>query len=263
MDPTQLFFEERKKNIAAIRESNQLFDISKKWICEVSPFKYIFNFDWLGRPIIQIGADMVAVQEAVWRAKPDLIIETGIAHGGSLIYHASLLALLDVCEALQNGESFDPANPKRKVVGIDIDIRPHNRSAIESHPLAAYISMIQGSSIESGVVSRVEEFAKRYQRRMVVLDSNHTESHVFAELEAYTPLVSPDSYCIVFDTAIEHMPEGFYSDRPWKKGDNPLTAVRRYLSKNPDFSVDGELDGKILIGNAPGGFLRRSGTGHA
>jgi len=259
MDPIQSFLEERTKNISAIRSSSHISSVSNNWICEASAFKYIFNFDWLGRPIIQIGADMVAVQEAVWRLKPDLIIETGIAHGGSLIYHASLLALLDVCEALSEGKSFDPGNPKRKVLGIDIDIRPHNRLEIEKHPLAAYISMIQGSSIDAGVISRVEEFANRYQRRMVVLDSNHTESHVFAELEAYAPLVSPDSYCIVFDTAIEHMPDGFYSDRPWKKGDNPLTAVQKYLAKNPDFSVDGELDGKILIGNAPGGFLRRSG----
>lgn len=258
MNNISSFYEERQKNIAAIRESRHLADLSNEWIREVTPFKYIFNFDWLGRPIIQIGADMVAVQEAVWTAKPDLIIETGIAHGGSLIYHASLLALLDLCEASANGFSVNPRKPKRQVLGIDIDIRSHNRQAIEAHPLAGYLTMFEGSSIETNMIAKVIDFSKNYQRTLVVLDSNHTEAHVLSELEAYAPLVSPGCYCIVFDTAIENMPTSFYKNKPWSKGNNPLTAIQKYLAKNPEFSIDDELVGKILIGNAPAGFLRRS-----
>lgn len=258
MNSVESFLHERHRNIAAIRESNHLATLSNKWICEVSAFKYIFNFDWLGRPIIQIGSDMVAVQEAIWKTKPDLIIETGIAHGGSLVYHASLLALLDLCEASANGTCVNPRESKRHVLGIDIDIRSHNRQAIETHPLAGYMKMFEGSSIDADMIAKVHDFSKNYNRTMVVLDSNHTEAHVLSELEAFAPLVSPGCYCIVFDTAIEHMPNGFYNDKPWSKGNNPLTAIQKYLSNNPDFTIDDELDGKILIGNAPGGFLRRS-----
>lgn len=259
MNPVESFLNERRENIAAIRESAHISELSNEWIREVSAFKYIFNYDWLGRPIIQMGSDMVAVQEAIWRAKPDLIIETGIAHGGSLVYHASLLAMLDLCEAAESGTTVDPRHPKRRVLGIDIDIRPHNRKAIEGHPLFAYLEMLEGSSIDPGMIAKVAAFAKGFRRIMLVLDSNHTEAHVLAELEGYADLISPGGYCIIFDTAIEDMPEGFYTDRPWGKGDNPLSAVHKFLENRPDFSVDHELDGKILIGNAPGGFLRRRG----
>jgi cephalosporin hydroxylase len=258
MDPLKTFYDERSRNIAAIRASDRLMDVSNTWIREVSAFKYIFNFDWLGRPIIQSGIDMVAVQEAVWSAKPDLIVETGIAHGGSLIYHASLLALLDVCEALHGENGTRRFQPRRRVVGIDIDIRTHNRSAVEAHPLSPYITMLEGSSVDRTVISQVHDIAGKHARTMVILDSNHTAAHVLAELEAYAPLVAGDSYCIVFDTAIEHMPDGFYPDRPWGKGNGPLTAVRTFLADHPEFAVDEPLDGKLLIGNAPGGFLRRS-----
>lgn len=258
MNPVESFQNDRRENITAIRGSTRLTELSNEWIREVSAFKYIFNYDWLGRPIIQMGSDMVAVQEAIWRTKPDLIIETGIAHGGSLIYHASLLAMLDLCDAAETGSTVDPQNPKRRVLGIDIDIRSHNRAAIEAHPLVGYLEMFEGSSIAPEMIARVADFAKDYRRVMLVLDSNHTEAHVLAELEGYADLVSPGGYCIVFDTAIEHMPEGFYTDRPWGKGDNPLSAVHKFLAKRPDFTVDHELDGKILIGNAPGGFLRRA-----
>jgi len=258
MNPIESFLEDRNRNISGIRESDRLAELSTEWIREVSAFKYIFNFDWLGRPIIQIGPDMVAVQEAVWRTKPDLVIETGIAHGGSLVYHASLLALLDLCEAAASGDSVDPSKPKRRVLGIDIDIRPHNLEAIEKHPLSGYLEMFEGSSIDSAMIQKVADFAKDYRRVMVILDSNHTGAHVLAELEGYADLVSAGCYCIVFDTAIENMPDSFYADRPWGRGDNPLTAVRTFLANRPDFAVDSELDGKILIGNAPGGFLRRS-----
>ncbi|CAB4578897.1 MAG: cephalosporin hydroxylase [Actinobacteria bacterium] len=257
MNSFETFLKQRSENIAAISESARILEISNQWVQEVSAYKYIFNYDWFGRPIIQMGSDMIAVQEVIWRTKPDLIIETGIAHGGSLIYHASLLAMLDLCEAAENGGAVDPRNPSRRVLGIDIDIRPHNRKAIEGHPFFGYIDMFEGSSIDLGMISRVKTFAKNFSRIMLVLDSNHTEAHVLAELEGYADLVSPGCYCIVFDTAIENMPEGHYTDRPWGKGDNPLSALRKYLPSHPEFSVDHEFDGKILIGNAPGGFLRR------
>jgi cephalosporin hydroxylase len=220
---------------------------------------YSYNFTWLGRPIIQYPQDMVALQEIIWSVRPDLIIETGIAHGGSLVMSASMLALLDYCDALQSGQILDPSKPLRKVLGVDIDIRPHNRSAIESHPMANRIEMIQGSSIEPAIINQVVERAKLAKRVLVCLDSNHTHSHVFAELAAYAPLTSLGSYCIVFDTIIEDLPEGSFPDRPWDRGDNPKTAVWEYLKNHPEFEIDKTIDHKLLISVAPDGYLRRIG----
>lgn len=258
MNPVEQFANERKASIAAIRDSSHLAELSDEWVRAVSDYKYIFNFDWLGRPIIQCGVDMVAVQEAIWATQPTLIIETGIAHGGSAVFHASLLALLDLCDAAARGVEVSPTNPQRRVVAVDIDIRAHNRQAIEAHPLASYITMIEGSSISPDVISRVYDIASRYESVMVVLDSHHTEAHVFAELEAYAPLVALNNYIIVFDTAIEMMPNGYYVGKPWAKGNNPLTAIRKFLPLHPDFVIDESLASKLLIGNAPQGFLRRA-----
>ena len=219
--------------------------------------KYSYNFSALGRPIIQYPQDMVAIQEMIWRIKPDLVIETGIAHGGSLILSASMLALLDYCDAVEAGKTLDPNAPRRRVLGIDIDIRAHNRAAIEMHPMAHRIDMIQGSSITPEVIAEVGKRAAQFQRIMVFLDSNHTHEHVLAELDAYAPLVSPGSYCVVFDTVIENLPAGMYPDRPWDVGNSPKTAVREFLSRNPDFEVDEDMDAKLLITVAPGGYLRR------
>lgn len=230
--------------------------------------KYSYNFTWLGRPIIQYPQDIVAVQELIWQVKPDLIIETGIAHGGSLIFSASMLTLLDVCEAVEAGTAFDPEQAKRKVIGIDIEIRPHNREAIERHPMSHRIDMIEGSSIDPDIVSLVKEKAKGYERILVCLDSNHTHEHVLAELEAYAPLVSVGSYCVVFDTIIEDMPEGSFPDRPWGKGNNPKTAVHEYLSRLREegrtasdgrplhFEIDKMIENKLLITVAPDGYLK-------
>jgi len=218
--------------------------------------KYSYNFSALGRPIIQYPQDMVAIQEMIWRIKPDLVIETGIAHGGSLILSASMLALLDYCDAVEAGKTLDPNAPRRRVLGIDIDIRAHNRAAIEAHPMAHRIDMIQGSSIAPEVIAEVGKRAAQFQRIMVFLDSNHTHEHVLAELDAYAPLVSPGSYCVAFDTVIEDLPAGMYPDRPWDVGNNPKTAVREFLSRNPDFEVDDDMDAKLLITVAPGGYLR-------
>ena len=208
---------------------------------ETAKYKYSYNFTWLGSPIIQFPQDIIAMQEIIWRVKPDLIIETGIAHGGSLIFYASMLELLG-----SNGE----------VLGIDIDIRKHNRKEIENHSMFKRITMIEGSSIDKGIAKQVWDFAKEKKNVLVVLDSNHTHEHVKRELEVYSPLVSKDSYLVVFDTAIEDLQEDFFSDRPWNKGNNPKTAVWEFLKTNNRFEIDKEIENKLLITVAPDGYLK-------
>jgi len=223
------------------------------------PPNYSYNFFWLGRPIIQYPQDMVAMQELIWQIKPDLIIETGIAHGGSLILSASMLSLLDYCHAIEQGTMLDPKAPRRRVLGLDIDIRAHNRAEIEAHPMANRIDMIEGSSIDPAIVAQVQDIACGYERVLVCLDSNHTHEHVLAELEAYAPLVSAGSYCVVFDTIIEDMPAEMFPDRPWGPGDNPKTAVWEYLKTHSEFEIDKQMDHKLLISVAPDGYLKRVG----
>ena len=222
--------------------------------------KYSYNFSWLGRPIIQYPQDIMAMQELIWSIRPDLVIETGIAHGGSLIMSASMLALLDMTDAIKAGEKLDPKTSSRKVLGIDIDIRAHNRTAIEAHPIASRIQMIQGSSIAQEIIDQVHAVAANYSRVLVCLDSNHTHDHVLAELEAYAPLTTVGSYCVVFDTIIEDMPAGSFPDRPWDKGNNPKTAVWEYLKTHPEFEIDKGIQHKLLITVAPDGYLLRVGT---
>jgi len=219
--------------------------------------QYSYNFFWLGRPIIQYPQDMVAFQEVVWDVKPDLIIETGIAHGGSLILSASLLAMLDYCDAADSGGVIDPKNPKRRVLGVDIDIRAHNRAAIEAHPMASRIDMIQGSSIDPEIVARVHAAAKGSERVLLCLDSNHTHDHVLAELNAYASLVTRGSYCVVFDTIIEDLPAEMYPDRPWGPGNNAKSAVHEFLKSDARFETDKSIDRKLMISVAPDGWLKR------
>jgi cephalosporin hydroxylase len=219
--------------------------------------KYSYNFSWQGRPVIQYPQDIVAMQELIWSIKPDLIIETGIAHGGSLIFSASLLALLDMYDAIEAGEKIAPEASRRKVLGIDIDIRAHNREAIETHPLASRIQMIQGSSIAPTIVDQVRDIAKSYSTVLVCLDSNHTHEHVLAELEAYAPLTSKGSYCVVFDTIVEDMPPELFPERPWGPGNNPKTAVWEYLKTHAEFEIDKSIPHKLLITVAPDGYLKR------
>jgi len=221
---------------------------------------YSYNYEWLGRPIIQYPQDIVALQELIWQVRPDLIIETGIAHGGSLIFSASMLALLDMVDAIEAGATFDPAQSKRLVLGIDIDIRAHNRAAIEAHPMASRIHMIQGSSIAPDVAAQVCSIAAGYKRVLVCLDSNHTHDHVLAELHAYAPLTSVGSYCVVFDTVVEDMPADMFLDRPWGPDNNPKTAVWEYLKTHPEFEIDKSIQHKLLITVAPDGYLFRKCT---
>lgn len=237
--------------------NRELKDVSRKWISEANALKYSYHFEWMGRPIIQYPQDILAMQELIWSVKPDLIIETGIAHGGSLILSASMLALLDLADAIENKSTFQPEGSKRLVVGIDIEIREHNKEAIEKHPMASRIKMIEGSSISSEVIDEVVRIAQPYNRVMVFLDSNHTEDHVFSELQAYSPLVTIGSYCVVFDTVIEDLPSNSFPNRPWSHGNNPKTAARNFLSSNPNFIVDKHIDNKLLLSVAPEGYLRR------
>lgn len=257
-DPYHQFLNEVSGNIAALGDDRALHQKTRDWLLHSAIHKYSYNFSWLGRPIIQYPQDIVAFQELVWQVKPDLIIETGIAHGGSLILSASLLAMIDLCEATESGELLDPRKPKRTVLGIDIDIRPHNRAFIEAHPMSARIDMLEGSSVDEGILSQVRAAAGGKGKVLVSLDSNHTHEHVLAELEAYAPLVTRDSYCCVFDTVIEDLPPELIHDRPWKKGDNPKTAVWAFLEQHPEFEIDKSIEDKLQITVAPDGFLRRT-----
>lgn len=263
------FKREGQQEIEALGADVAAWRVSHDWINKANRGKYSYHFEWLGRPIIQYPQDMVAMQELIWSVKPDLIIETGIAHGGSLIFSASMLAQLDICEAIETGSSIDPRVSRRKVLGIDIDIRAHNRAAIEAHPLASRIRMIQGSSIAPEVIAQVHDVAKGYGRVLVCLDSNHAHDHVLAELEAYAPLTSKESYCVVFDTIVEDLPEDMFHDRPWGKGNSPKTAVWKYLKRLEQegrkaadgaplcFEIDKSVENKLLITVAPDGYLKR------
>jgi cephalosporin hydroxylase len=257
MNQYQKFKSECESYIQEQSLDAKLEEIKVDFVNQSFSYKYPYNFEFLGRPIIQYPQDMVAMQELIWQIKPDLIIETGIAHGGSLIMNASMLAMLDLCDAIESGKTIDPAQSKRKVLGIDIDIRAHNRAAIEAHPMASRIQMIQGSSIAPEIIAQVKEIAHGYQRVLVSLDSNHTHDHVLAELEAYAPLTSVGSYCVVFDTIVEDMPADMFPDRPWGPGDNPKTAVWEYLKTHPEFEIDRSIQNKLLITVAPDGYLKR------
>jgi cephalosporin hydroxylase len=257
MEAAQKFLNERREEIDALGRSKEAKTLSQSWINLAQANRYSYHFDWLGRPIIQYPQDIVAMQELIWLTKPDLIIETGIAHGGSLIFSASMLALLDLAAAIEAGVTIDPRVSKRKVLGVDIDIRSHNRAAIEAHPMASRISMIQGSSTAENIVEQVKKEADKYSNVLVCLDSNHTHDHVLAELEAYAPLATLGNYCVVFDTVVEDMPAELCGDRPWGPGDNPKTAVWEYLRNHPDFEIDHDIQNKLLITVAPDGYLKR------
>lgn len=251
------FDEEVRERISDNGKNQRLCSAAQKFLLESIESKYSYNFSWLGRPIIQYPQDMVAMQEIIWQVRPDLIIETGIARGGSLIFYASMLALLDLAEAAESGETLNSTSPTRKVVGIDIEIRPENRAAIEGHPMYSRIYMLESSSIEKDTISKVHAIASDYQKILVCLDSNHTHDHVMAELEGYAGLVSVGSYCVVFDTIIEDLPDDQYSDRPWGIGNNPKTAVRDFLDANQEFEIDKSIQDKLLITVAQSGYLKR------
>ncbi len=216
-------------------------ELTRQWFLQAVKDRYTYRFKWLGRPLVQFPQDMFAMQEIFWEVKPDLVIETGIAHGGSLVFHASMLELI-------GGDGL--------VLGIDVDIRPHNRPEIEQHRLAHRIRMIEGSSVDESVVRQIRHLAEGKQRVLVSLDSNHTHDHVLRELELYSPLVTKGSYLIVFDTVIEELPEEIFLDRPWGPGNSPKTAVDEFLRNNNRFIVDEEVEKRLQITVAPGGYLK-------
>lgn len=241
MNLIRQFEKERQKNAEKMYKDRKMKNLALKFTASFLKNKYPYNFDWLGLPIIQIPEDIVAMQEIIWKVKPDLIIETGIARGGSLIFYASLLELIG----------------KGEVLGIDIDIRKHNEKEIKNHKMFKRIKMIEGSSIDAKVIKEAKKMAKRHKKVLVCLDSLHTRAHVLKELELYSPFVSKGSYVLVFDTIIEYLAKGFYKNRPWDKGNNPATAAREFLKKNKDFIIDKEIENKLLITVAPGGYLKR------
>jgi cephalosporin hydroxylase len=265
----QKFSEYIRRNIENAGRDAGFNGLSQIWVRECIRHNYAQNFTWLGRPVIQVPQDLYAIQELIWACRPDLIIETGIAHGGSLVMSASMLVLLDYCDAIETGSVLDPKAGRRKVVGVDIDIRPHNRAAIDAHPMRHKIHAIQGSSVAPEIMSQIAAHAEEHDRIMVFLDSNHTHAHVLEELELYAPFVSKGSYCVVWDTGIEDLPEEMCSDRPWGKSNNPKTAVWEYMRRlqtegrqaraggNLHFEYEYTIEHKLMITASPGGFLKR------
>ncbi|MDW5417303.1 cephalosporin hydroxylase family protein [Iodobacter sp. CM08] len=269
MQENTKFKDECQREILAQANDVSLRSLTSDWFLKSNEYKYSYHFESLGRPIIQYPQDMIAMQELIWKIKPDLIIETGIAHGGSLIMSASMLAMLDYCDAVEQGKTLDPHAAGRKVLGVDIDIRQHNREAILAHPLAHKIEMIQGSSIDPEIVNQIKDIAAGYTKILVCLDSNHTHDHVLEELKAYAPMVSIGSYCVVFDTVIEDMPADSFPHRSWGPGDNPKTAVHAYLKHlaisqvtaldgyKLNYEIDSLIESKIMLTVAPDGYLKR------
>ncbi|MCK4816275.1 cephalosporin hydroxylase family protein, partial [bacterium] len=239
MDPIESFKQEVAENIKRQGADKKLK--AKTLEYQKSLDKYIYNFSWMGRPIIQLPQDIVAMQEIIWKVKPDLIIETGIAHGGSILFFASMMEMMGI-----DGQ----------VLGLDIDIRAHNFGEIIRHPMYKRITMIEGSSTDEKIAEKVYEFAKGKKRILVCLDSNHTHEHVLKELKLYAPLVTVGSYCIVFDTVIEDMPKEAHPDRPWGPGNNPKTAVWEFLKHNDRFEIDKSIENKLLITAALDGYLK-------
>jgi len=241
-NPVQAFIEECAGRIKDNGNNQALKNAAEQFNTESNKAQYSYNFSWMGRPIIQYPQDMIAMQELIWKIQPDLIIETGIAHGGSLIYYASLMELIG----------------KGEVLGIDIDIRDHNRKEIEKHPMFKRIKMIEGSSISEETVAEVKKHAEGKKTILVCLDSNHTHEHVLQELVCYSPFVTLNSYLVVFDTIVEDLPEGYFSQkRPWGISNNPKTAVFEFIQKNNNFEIDRSIDNKLLISVAPEGYLKR------
>ena len=241
MSDAERFNQEREVAIQKLSNDQNLRDLSLQWMIAADQHKYSYNFSWLGRPIIKLPADIVVMQEVIWRTRPDLIIETGIAHGGSLVLSASILELIG------HGQ----------VVGVDIDIRAHNRIEIESHRLSERIEMIQGSSTDSETVKRVAELAQKHSRVIVILDSLHSHEHVLNELRIYSQFVSVGCHLVLPDTFIELFPKGYYENRPWDVGNNPMTAMREFLAQSDLFQIDAPVSNKALISEAIDGYLIR------
>ena len=248
IDVLEQYKEDAIQRAKSYMKNEKLQNAKNIFLNELVSEKYAYNFFWLGTPILQAPQDLQSWQEIIWEVKPDLIIETGVAMGGSLIFNASMLSILENCKLIEKGD----------VIGVDIEIRPHNKKAITEHPLNDKITLVEGSSIDEKIIQKVKELAKNKKRILIILDSNHTHDHVLAELRAYGPLVSKGSYCIVSDTGVEDLPEGSTSNRPWGKGNNPKTAVWEFLKENDSFKIDKDIEAKLILTASPDGFLKRT-----
>ena len=236
------FAKEREANIKRLGSDKRLKKLALDFASQAMRDRYPYNFDWLGRPIIQYPEDIMAIQELIWNVKPDLVIETGIARGGSLILSASILELV---------------GGKGEVLGIDTDIREHNRRKIETHRMFKRISMLEGSSVDPVILNKVKKFARGKRKIIVFLDSNHSHAHVLKELELYSPFVTKGSYIVAFDTIAEFLPKGIIKNRPWGKGNSPWTAAREFLRTHKNFVPDKSMENKLAITVAYDGFLKR------
>jgi cephalosporin hydroxylase len=246
-DAEQLIHEDNGSREVIPLFSAQAFEVlSREWLRVGWVQKYSYTFTWLGRPIIQLPEDMFRIQEVVYSVKPSLIIETGVAHGGSLIFYASLCKLIG----------------KGRVIGIDIEIRPHNRQAIEDHPLNEFITLVEGSSIEATVVRKIFSMVSADDTVMVLLDSSHTKAHVLAELEAYSPLVTPGSYVVAMDGIMADVVGAPRSQPDWS-WNNPQEAVKDFLAKHKNFVLsepafafnEGMIEERLTYW--PSAFLKR------
>jgi cephalosporin hydroxylase len=237
------FKSEKEARIKSFTVDEEFREATSKWRAMALERKYMNNFSWLGRPLIQFPGDVMAVQELIFAIRPTVVIETGVAHGGSLILSSSMLKL--------NGIDG-------KVIGVDIEIRPHNRDAIQNHRHSDLITLYEGSSTDPKIVEQIKSNVSPADTVMVFLDSNHTHDHVLAELNAYSDMVSVGSYLVVFDTHVEDMPDDYvWLNRPWGKGNNPKTAVLEWIKNNDNFEIDNDIENQVLITSAPDGFLYR------
>jgi cephalosporin hydroxylase len=245
---------ESADNIRQMYADESVRLLSQQWINATGPYKYVYNWKWHGRPIIQLPADILLTQELIYAFKPDIIVETGIARGGSIVFNASQLAMLELCEK----QVCDIKMSSRFCIGIDIDIRDHNRQGLEEHPLFPMIRLVQGSSVDASTVNRVKSLIPESSRVMVILDSNHTHSHVHCELQLFSDIVTPGMPLIVHDTGIEYAPPELFEDRNWGKGNNPMSAVQQFLFESPNFERLNLENMKLLITSSPQGYLKRA-----
>ena len=256
IDPINLFENECAEECYKQARDKSFIKLSDSWLNKSWRYKYTYHFKWMDRPIIQMPQDILALQEIIWKVKPDLIIETGIAHGGSICLSASLLALLEMEDSYNKPELNNKKN-NRKVIGIDIDIRKHNKEKLNNHFLSEKMVMIEASSVDLKTFAKVKKISEDYSNILVILDSNHTGEHVLKELNLYGSLVSQNSYCIVFDTIIEKMDDAFSKDRPWSKKNSPKSAIEKFLKTNETFEIDHSVDDRLVLSMAPGGFLKK------
>lgn len=242
-DDRAAFAQRVRAKSEALGRDRQVFESAVATLHAADQYDYFYLWSWMGVPIIQLPADIMATQEVIWTTKPDVIIETGVARGGSVLFMASLLELIG----------------KGTVIGVDIDIRPHNRDSIERHPMARRVVLIEGPSTDPATLAKVKAAIPAGAAVMVVLDSDHGRDHVLAELRTYGPLVTKGCYLVVADTILGHFdPEQTPRNRSkvWLKGNEPLSALEAYLKETDRFEVDPVLNGKLILSSSPGGYLR-------